>query len=355
MRKIELMNTRYLLAAAILCVAGGALADEARNYLYIVGSTTLAPFSEEVGSRIAKGAKIKPPLLESNGTNGGLTTFCEGPGKDYADIVNTSRPMKKSEYETCQKNGVGDLVEVKTGYDGLVIASNKQAKPMELTRRELYLALAKKVPDPACKEDCEKLIPNPYKTWKQINPNLPDAKIEVFGPPFNSGIVEVFAEAVLESGCNSFPWLRALKAANEKEYNRSCHNIRDDAAYVQETGDLIPSRLDDSADSVGIMVFSRLKENASHLQAAKLEGVIPSYETIAAQSYPISRPQYFYVKKANVASVPGLTNYLAEFTSEKASGDKGYLLAKGMVGLSPQELKASAANVAALKPMAPPN
>ncbi|MCX7112275.1 MAG: substrate-binding domain-containing protein [Proteobacteria bacterium] len=351
------MNKKYLLGAAILSaqfIAGAALADGARNYLYIVGSTTLAPFSEEVGSRV-KSAKFIRPLLESNGTGGGLTMFCEGPGTDYADIVNASRPMKKSEYATCQKNGVGDLVEVKIGYDGLAIASNKKAKPMELTRKDLYLALAKQVPDPACKEDCEKLIPNPYKTWKQVNPNLPDVKIEVFGPPFNSGIVEVFAEAVMESGCNSYPWLRAMRTTNEKEYNRSCHNIRDDAAYVQETGDLIPSRLDDSVDSVGIMVYSRLKENASHLRAAKLEGVAPSYETIAAQSYPISRPQFFYVKKANVSKIPGFANFLAEFTSEKASGPQGYLLAKGLVGMSPQELKATAADVKVLKPMAAPN
>ncbi len=352
------MNKRHLLGAAILSaqlIASAALADGPRNYLYIVGSTTIAPFAEEVASRIVKSAKFKRPLLESNGTNGGFTMFCEGTGMDFPDIIDASRPIKKSEFTTCQNNGVGDIVEVKIGYDGLVIASNKKAKPMELTRKDLYLALAKQVPDTACKETCDKLVPNPYKTWKQVNPSLPDVKIEVYGPPFNSGSSEVFAEAVLESGCNSFPWLRAMRTKNEKEYNRDCHNIREDGAYTQETGELIPSRLDDSLDSVGIINFNRLKENASHLQTAKLEGVEPTYETIATQSYVIARPLFFYVKKAHVDRLPGFKNFLAEFTSEKASGAKGYLLAKGLVAMSPQELKAYAADVKALKPMALPN
>lgn len=349
------MNKKLLLGSVILygqIIAGAAQADGVRNYLYILGSTTIAPFTEEV----AKRSKIKMPLIESNGTNGGIVMFCEGVGMDYGDMVNASRPLRKAEYATCQKNGVGEIVEVKIGYDGLVIASNKKAKPMELTRKDLYLALSKKVPDPNCKEDCEnKLVPNPYKTWKQVNPNLPDVKIDVLGPPFNSGAVEVFSELVLESGCNSFPWLRAMRTKNEKEYNRNCHNIRNDGAYTEETAELIPSRLDGSLESVGIINYTRFKENASHLQAAKLEGIAPNYETIAAQSYTISGPQFVYAKKEHVSRVPGFHSFLTEFTSDKASGAKGYLLAKGLIGLSPAELSASAATVKALKPMAPPN
>ncbi len=347
------MKKRHLLAAILSAqlIASAVLADGPRNYLYIVGSTTIAPFAEEVASRIAKSAKFKRPLHESNGTNGGFTMFCEGTGMDYPDIIDASRPIKKSEFTTCQNNGVGDIVEVKIGYDGLVIASNKKAKPMELTRKDLYLALAKMVPDAACKEACDKLIPNPYKTWKQVNPGLPDVKIDVYGPPFNAGSSEVFAEAVLESGCNSFPWLRTMRTKNEKEYNRDCHNFREDGAYTQESAELIPARLDDSLDAIGIINFNRLKENAAHLQAAKLEGVAPTYETIAAQSYGIARPLFFYVKKAHFNRIPGFGAYLTEFTSEKASGAKGYLLAKGLVGMSPQELKDMAADVKALKPL----
>ena len=349
------MKKNLLLGSAILSaqiIAGNALADGVRNYLYVLGSSTIAPFTEEV----AKKAKIKLPLIESNGTNGGIMMFCEGVGMDFADMVNASRPMKKGEYATCQSNGVGEILEVKIGYDGLVIASNKKSKPMDLTRKDLYLALSKVVPDPNCTESCEnKLVPNPYKTWKQVNPNLPDVKIDVLGPPFNSGNVEVLAEAVLESGCNSFPWLRALKTKSEKEYNRHCHNIRTDGAYTEETGDLIPTRLDGSVETVGIINYNRFKENASHLVGAKLEGVAPNYESIASQTYPIARPLFVYAKKSHINRVPGFGTFLNEFTSEKASGPKGYLLGKGLVGMSSAELQSYAADVRALKPMAPPN
>ena len=340
-----------LLAAALLCASGASLADGARNYLYIVGSTTVAPFSEDVSKHIAKSAKLKPPLLESNGTNGGFIMFCEGQGMEFPDIIDASRPIKQSEFATCQNNAVGDLLEVKIGYDGIVIASNKKAKPLELTRKELYLALSKQVPDPACKAACDTLVPNPYQTWKQINPALPDTKIEVVGPPVSSGTMEVFAEAVTEAGCDTYPALAAKRAKNLKEYNRICHNLREDGVYFEETSENIAKELEIRPDAVGIINFNRLKENAARLQAAKLDGVAPNYETIAAQSYPISRPLFFYAKKAHVERIPGFKAYLAEFTNDKAVGQKGYLLSKGLVAMPTQEQKAFAADVKALKAM----
>jgi phosphate transport system substrate-binding protein len=271
---------------------------------------------------------------------------------DFADIVNASRPIKQSEFATCQRNGAGDLLEVKIGYDGLVIASDKKARPLELTRKDLYLALSKQVPDPACKQQgCETLAANPYKTWKQVNPALPDVKIEVVGPPVSSGTMEVFAEAVIEAGCDSYPALAAKRAKNLKEYNRLCRNLREDGVYTEETSENIASHLEARPDAVGILNFSRFKENGSRLQMAKLDGVEPSYDSIAAQSYPISRPLFFYAKKAHVDRVPGFQAYLAEFTNEKAVGPKGYLLAKGLVAMSPQEQKAFAADAKALKTM----
>jgi phosphate transport system substrate-binding protein len=343
-----------LLAAALLpalCPGGAALADGARNYLYIVGSTTLAPFSEEVSKHLTKSAKLKPPLLESNGTNGGFKLFCEGLGMDFPDIVDASRPIKRSEYAACESNGAGDLLEVKIGYDGIVVANSKKAKPMELTLKELYLALSKQVPEPSCKQNCETLVPNPYQTWKQINPALPDVKIEVIGPPVSSGTAEVIADAVIEAGCDSHPALAAKRAKNLKEYNRICRNLRDDGVYSEETSENIPALLEARPEAVGIINFNRLKENASRLQAAKLDGVAPTYDNIAQRSYPISRPLYFYAKKGHIDRLPGFKAYLAEFTSEKAIGPKGYLLPKGLVAMQPQELKAFADDTKTLKSM----
>jgi phosphate transport system substrate-binding protein len=344
-----------VLAAALfpaLCATAPAQADGARNYLYIVGSTTVAPFSEEVSKHIAKSAKLKPPLLESNGTNGGFILFCEGTGMDFPDIVDSSRPIKQSEYATCQNNGAGELLEVKIGYDGIVIANSKKSKPMDFTRKELYLALSKEVPDPACSgATCDKLVANPYQTWKQINPALPDVKIEVVGPPVSSGTMEVFAEAVSEAGCDTYPALAAKRAKNLKDYNRVCHNLREDGIYTEETSENIASELATRPDAIGIINFNRLKENAARLQAGKLDGVAPAYESIAAQTYPISRPLFFYAKKAHVDRIPSFKAYLAEFTSEKAVGPKGYLIAKGLVAMSAQEQKAFAADAISLKTM----
>ncbi len=348
-------KTPILLAAALLaaqCATAPALADGARNYLYIVGSTTLAPFSEEVAKHVSKAAKLRPPLLESNGTNGGFILFCEGAGMDYADAVNASRPIKKSEFATCQKNGVGDLLEVKVGYDGIVVANSKKGPPLAITRKELYLALSKQVPDPACKQQpCDTLVTNPYKTWKQINPALPDVKIEVFGPPVSSGTAEVMAEAVTEVGCDSYPALAAKRAKNLTEYNRICHNLREDGVYTEETSENIADQLETRPDAIGIFVFSHMKDVGDRLQMAKLDGVAPSYESIAAQNYPVSRPLYFYAKAAHVDRIPGFKAYLAEFTNEKAVAPKGYLVAKGLVAMPPAEQKAVAADVKALKPM----
>lgn len=350
MKKQSLLLT----AAALLPALGAspaALADGPRNYLYIVGSTTVAPFSEEVAKHVPKNAKLKTPIWESNGTNGGFTLFCEGVGMEYADIINASRPIKPSEFTACQNNGAGELLEVKIGYDGIVVAKDKKARPMDLTRKELYLALSKQVPDPACKQQpsCDALVPNPYKTWKQINPALPDTKIEVFGPPVSSGTAEVFADAVIEVGCDSYPALAAKRAKNLKEYNRICRNLREDGAYTEETSENIAGQLETHPDAIGIINFVRLRENESKLQASKLDGVSPSYDTIAQQTYPISRPLYFYAKKAHVTRIPGFAAYLAEFTNEKAVGPKGYLVTKGLVAMQPLEQKTFAADVKSLK------
>lgn len=349
------MKTKSLLStlalAAALSPMGNAMADT-KNYIHVVGSTTVVPFAEDVSAKLGK--KLKHPLFESTGTNAGIVLFCEGGGLESPDVVNTSRSIRKSEFDICQNNGAGDLIEIKIGYDGIVIASGKKAKPMDLTRKELYLALAKKVPDPAAcagKPNCDTLIVNPYKTWKQINPALPDTKIEVFGPPLGSGTMEVFADAVTEAGCNTYPALAAKKNWNEKEYRRICDNVREDGVYTEETAETVVDRIVDNPNAIGILNFSRLKEHAAKLQAAKLDGVAPDYDSISSKTYPVAHPLFVYAKKSHVAKIPGLGAYLNEFASEKAIGPKGYLVNKGLIALPATEFKQVAADTKALKPM----
>ncbi|MDD5036997.1 MAG: substrate-binding domain-containing protein, partial [Methylococcaceae bacterium] len=299
-------------------------ADEARDYVHIVGSSSLLPFATAVADRIAKTGRLKHPKLESTGTSGGFSLFCEGTGMDTPDIVNASRPMSKKEFETCRRNGVNDIVEVKAGYDAIVIAS--QTQPLNLSRRELYLALAKTVPDPACLGPCETMLANPYRRWKQINPDLPEARIEVLGPPFNSGISEIFAEAVLEKACNS--WLAVPSHA--KEAKPACTELRKDGVYSEETSAAIAGRLADHPNALGLFSYIRLRENGENLQAAAIESIRPDHDSIASRKYPLSFPLFFYVKKAHLGKAKGLEQYLAEFTREETWGEKGYLATQGL-------------------------
>jgi phosphate transport system substrate-binding protein len=327
-----------------VAIAGVAFSSqgvaEGRDAIAIVGSSTVYPFATVVAEQFGKGGKFKTPKVESTGTGGGIKLFCGGVGVKFPDIANASRAMKESEFATCKKFGVTDIVEVKIGYDGIVMAQTKKTKPMKLTRKEIFLALAKKVPDPAC-SDCDNLVSNPYKTWNEINPSLPNTKIEVLGPPPTSGTRDAFAELALEGGCTTFPRLKALKSADEKEYKQICQQIREDGAYVEagENDNLIVQKLLSNPKAVGIFGYSFLEENADKVAPVIVEGVTPDFDTISGMQYPISRPLYFYVKKAHIGMIPGIKEYIAEFTSEKAWGDEGYLTKKGFIPLPADERK----------------
>jgi phosphate transport system substrate-binding protein len=338
------------MAAALLTSVSWA--DGARNYLSIVGSSSLMPFSEAVSDRIAKSGKIKRPKLESTGTGGGFTLFCDGVGMDFPDIVNAGRRIESKEFESCRNHGVTGIVEVKVGHDGVVLASAQKDKPLgELSRKELYLALAKQVPDPACKGKCEKLVPNPYKTWRQINPAWPDSAILIYGPTASAGLRDTLSEIVMELGCVEHPWI-AKQARNDAEHRRLCRSIREDGMYVEETDERRVAGVSASPDALGLFGYGWLKRHADQLRPVAIEGIVPSDDSIADQRYPISRAMYFYVKKAHVERVPGITQYIAEFTGDKAWGQKGYLVPLGLIPMSQEERAAYAADAKHLKDMA---
>ncbi|NJD06990.1 MAG: hypothetical protein FIA97_10910 [Methylococcaceae bacterium] len=318
-------------AAALVVFSSAATAEFSRNYIAIVGSSTLQPLSAAVAEQIAKSKKVKPPKIESTGTNGGFTLFCEGEGSAYPDIVNAARPMHQRELDNCRNAGVNDVVEIKVGYGGPVLVQASKATPLSLSRHDLYLALAEQLPDPSCAPGCEKLINNPNQRWKQINPTLPDTPIEVMGPPASSGLSEALAEAVLETGCDSVPWLAAHKARNDGVYKKACHSIRKDAAYTEETGETVLSRIGSEPDRLGIVSFANFSGGRSGLRSVAVEGVAPDDDSLASRRYPLTTPVLFYVKRAHADSIPGLKTYLTEFTGDKAWGAKGYLAKKGLV------------------------
>jgi phosphate transport system substrate-binding protein len=338
------------LAAASILVASVATtqAADGRDYISIVGSSTVYPFTTTVAEQFGKSTKFKTPKIESTGTGGGMKLFCSGVGVSHPDITNASRRMKKSEMETCQKNGVTEVVEVKVGYDGIVVANSKKAELMKLTRKELFMALAKQVPSP---EGGDTLVANPYKTWKEINSALPANKIEVLGPPPTSGTRDAFVELVMDEGCAAFDSIKALKKSDEKQFKAVCQTVREDGAYVEagENDNLIVQKLDANAKSLGIFGFSFLDQNNDKLQGSFIEGQAPTFDNIASGKYSVSRPLFIYVKKAHVGVIPGIPEYLAEFTSDRAWGENGYLAEKGLIPMPKAERKTFAADAKALK------
>ena len=332
--------------ALSLLLCGPALA--ARDYISIVGSSTVYPFATVVAEQFGKTTGSKTPKIESTGSGGGFKLFCGGVGINHPDITNASRAIKSSEMEKCAANGVKDIIEVKIGYDGIVLANSKTVAPLKLTRKEIFLALAKDVPDP---KNPGKIIANPYKTWKDVNASLPATKIEVLGPPPTSGTRDAFVELAMEGGAKTFDFIKAMKKTDKKAYKALCHTVREDGAYVEagENDNLIVQKLQANPDAVGIFGFSFLDQNSDVIQGSFIEDKAPTFEAIADGSYPVSRPLYFYVKKAHVDVIPGMKGYLAEFTSEKAWGDEGYLADKGMIPMPTDERKLYHDNVAALK------
>ncbi len=334
-----------IMASALsLSVMSAGVAMAARDYISIVGSSTVYPFATVVAEQFGKTTSYKTPKIESTGSGGGFKLFCAGVGVDHPDISNASRAIKDSEIKKCAANGVKDIVEVKIGYDGIVIANSKEAKQLELSRKDLYLALAKQVPDP---KDPSKLVANPYKTWQDVNSSLPAHKIEVLGPPPTSGTRDAFVELAMEGGAKMIDTLAALRKEDKKAFTKIAHTLREDGAYIEagENDNLIVQKLQANPKALGIFGFSFLDQNADVIQGSIVDGEAATFENIADGKYPVSRPLFFYVKKAHVDVIPGMKGYLAEFTSEKAWGEDGYLADKGMIPMPAAERKEYATKV----------
>lgn len=325
------MNVRNTVTTtALISITMIANAAE-RDSISIVGSSTVYPFATVVAEQFGKRTEFKTPKIESTGSGGGFKLFCDGVGGNTPDITNSSRAIVASEVEKCAENGVDAITEVKIGYDGIVIANAIDAELLELSVHDIFLALAATVPN-----ESGELVANPYTTWSEVNADLPAIKIEVLGPPPTSGTRDAFVELVMETGCEEFDAINALEGDAAKA---ACQTIREDGMYVEagENDNLIVQKLDANHNALGIFGYSFLEENSDVVKGSPIEGVEPTYESIADGSYPVSRPLYFYVKAAHADVIPGLREYVTEFTSEEAFGEDGYLADRGLISLSDEE------------------
>jgi len=325
-----------LFAASLLIASHLANAQVARDQITVVGSSTVYPFTAAVAEQFGRAGKFKTPKVESTGTGGGIKLFCNGIGPQHPDVANASRAMKKSEFETCAKNGVTDILEIKIGFDGLTIAENKTGPMSALTKKQVYLALAKTIPVNG------QMVPNPNKTWKDVDASLPAIKIEVLGPPPTSGTRDSFLELFMEEGC-------------ELENKKACHAIREDGAYVEagENDNLIAQKLAANKNALGIFGYSFLEENTDKLKGLKIDGIAPSFETISSAKYTAARPLFVYIKKQHIGVIPGLKEFANEYVSDKAIGEEGYLSDRGLVSLDKSDLAKTRNDVKVMKNFKP--
>lgn len=344
MNKLKAVLTTVALAGSVTAVSTPAMA---RDTINIVGSSTVYPFATVVAERFGRNTDFPTPKLESTGSGGGLKLFCEGVGTQHPDITNASRRIKMSEFENCQNNGVKDITEVRIGADGIVIANAKDAEKIDLTLKQIFLALAKEVPNP---EGGDELVPNPYQNWNEIDASLPDMEISVMGPPPTSGTRDAFVEIAMQGGCKQFDFIKQMDKSNMKSI---CHAMREDGPFVEagENDNLIVQRLARDPETLGIFGYSFLMENEAQIQAATVNGVEPTPESISSEEYPVARSLFFYVKNAHVGVVPGIKEYVAEFTSESAWGDNGYLVDVGLIPNPRQERMRIAKQARELEPL----
>ncbi|HIJ61600.1 MAG TPA: phosphate ABC transporter substrate-binding protein [Rhodospirillaceae bacterium] len=328
--------TRQFLGTAALAFLTMASAAQARDQIRIVGSSTVYPFSTAVAEQFGKTSGFKAPIVESTGTGGGFKLFCAGADENSPDVTNASRRVKQSEVDACAANGVKDITEVVIGFDGIVIVNAKAGPSYVLTREDIYRATAKTVPVGG------KLVANPYTKWNQIDAKLPAEDIVVYGPASNHGTRDAFIELIMDPACEKQPEVAAL-AGDEKK--KTCQSVREDGAYVEvsENYTVILQKMISQPHAVGVLTFSYVDQNADKIKAATVDGVVATYENIATSKYPVSRPLFFYVKKSHVGVIPGIREYIAEFTSEKAWGKSGYLAEKGLIAMPDAERKAEAA------------
>jgi len=335
-------------ALAIAAVSATAAAAQSRDNIQVAGSSTVLPYASIVAEAFGENTDYPTPVVESGGSSAGLKRFCEGVGENTIDVANASRAIRQKEIDACAENGVTEITEVKIGYDGIVLANARSAAQMSLSLRDIFLALAANVPD-----GNGGFMPNPNVTWADVNPDLPAFKIEVMGPPPTSGTRDAFAELAMEGGCKTFPEIEALKATDKAAFKAECMTLREDGAYIEagENDNLIVQKLVANPDALGIFGYSYLEQNSDSIQGSLINGVAPEFEAISAGDYPVSRSLYFYVKNAHVGQVPGMEEYIAEFTNEDTWGEYGYLAEKGLIPMGADEMAKYADIAANLTPL----
>lgn len=321
------MMNKIAFSVAALAIVALPNASNARTNMRAVGSSTVYPFARIVSEKIGRAnPKLGTPIIESTGTGAGMKLFCAGVGERFPDVENASRRMKASEAKLCMSNGVTQVTEIQVGLDGISFATAKNTPLSAVSQRDIYLAIAK---TPFGKI-------NTAKTWHDVNAKFPALPIRVYGPPTTSGTRDAMGELIMTPPCEANAGMAAMKKSDEAKFKAICTAVRSDGGYIEagENDNLIVQKLEANPGTIGVFGYSYLEENAGRLKGLTINGIAPTYESIASFKYPGARPLYIYLKNAHVNAIPAMRAYAAEFTKESAFGLHGYLLAAGMIASS---------------------
>lgn len=307
-----------------------------RKHVQIVGSSTVYPFTAVIAETFGRDTDFRTPVVEATGTGGGFKLFCSGIGYGYPDFSNASRKIEKSEIEKCASNNIFGIIEIKIGYDGIVLANAIEGLHYSLSKEQIFLALAAKVPS----ADGKSLIENPYKKWSDINKTLPNIEIAIYGPPTTSGTRDAFAELVMEDVCKEYPIFKN-SFPDKKTLAKKCHVIRSDGHFIEagENDNLIVQKLKNDINALGIFGFSFLEENHHAIKAADINKITPSFDSIVSGKYEVSRPLFIYLKKEHLNLIAGMREFAYEIASKNTIGNDGYLMQKGLIPLTNSELE----------------
>jgi phosphate transport system substrate-binding protein len=349
------MKSFHATVSVLAFAAASALPAFARDQVQVTGSSTVLPYATIVAEAFGENFDFPTPVVEGGGSGAGRKKLCEGVGENTVDIANSSSRISQSDIDLCNANGVAEIMEVRFGYDGIVFASAVDGPEFALTAADVYGALAATVAKDGA------LVANPNAKWSEVNAALPDQDILVFSPGTKHGTREVYDTKVIAEGCKATGaydlFLAVAEGADDKEKaaaaTEKCNELRTDGRNVDIDGDYTETlaRLDADKNAIGVFGLSFYQNNTDKLRVATVNGVVPSAESIASGEYPISRPLYFYVKKAHIGVIPGLQEYIDFFVSDDIAGPDGPLAAYGLV--SDPDLAATQAAVAAGTPMGP--
>ncbi|WP_171176529.1 substrate-binding domain-containing protein [Ruegeria sp. HKCCD8929] len=324
------MSFVKLSASALAIAAVSATAAAARDQVQIAGSSTVLPYASIVAEAFGENFDFPTPVVESGGSSAGLKRFCQGVGTEHTDVANASRAIREKEIKACAENGVTDIIEVRIGYDGIVFASQLDGPAYTaFTQSDIFNALAPKVMVDG------QLVDNPYKKWSDFNADLPAEDILAFIPGTKHGTREVFEEKVIATGCEATGAMEAMIAGgmSEDDAEDACLEVMSDGRAVDIDGDYTETlaSIDANANGIGVFGLAFYENNTDKLKVATMTGVEPSTETIASGEYPVSRPLFFYVKKAHIGVIPGLKEYAEFFISDEIAGGDGPLAEYGLV------------------------